>query len=605
MGDTIYNVQVLYRLQTGGAEQKVEGLSSSFKSLSSMADWSVKKIDGLVGSVMSMGKWALLAAGGLGVHALVQSISSLNAEAEGATIGIAGMLQAGGAFTNFQDAMGRSQELMTQMRRDAAALPGTFDDLRQVFQGGLLPGLGAGKSSTEVEHLAARFMSVSKMLQVDSHTAGRELSMLLEGRAGAHVVMWARLQSLIGKSSKDFNAMTSAQRFEAISKAMNGFDPAIKDYEKSWDAVASTTRDTLTNFQRIATTPLFNAVKEDLYQINTWLGNNQALVVEWEMIVGNNLVHAYDRVKDSLHWIWVHHGEILSTAKHAAEGGLVARVGLGLLGNAGGAGLARSGLTALGGLAGGGLGMGALLATAVIAPLAIAAARGKIDLESTFKKVLTATEPLIASFGKLGEVLLPTIDDLGRFSAGLIEAVADGLTPFTLGLKQFVDLQVDSIHFWSNQLHDLGKELGDWLKDHGLIRTSTADRSEDIPWSDVYSGNSRETTMSLLDHIMSMRNPTLTRYGIVDADRQLSATGGGTEEMDPNSHFRFNAQQQRAIQEEVNRHAGTHAQNHYTVNVYNTINEASDPERVYISVNRAIWDAMYRPMAAARSAVLR
>jgi hypothetical protein len=604
LSDTVYNVSVVYKLTDSGAPQKVDKLADSFKSLSSLSSGIASKMDGLASSIMGVGKWALLAAGALGLRALQQGITGLNADAESATIGIAGMLQAGGAFTSFQDSMSRSQELMGQMRRDAAALPGTFDDLRLVFQGGLLPGLAAGKTSTEVEHLAARFMSVGKMLQVDSHTAGRELSMLLEGRAGAHVVMWARLAPLIGKTAQEFNKMTSAQRFEAISKAMNGFDPAIKEYEKSWDAVSSTTMDVLHNFERIATTPLFSVIKEDLFQLNTWFSNNQALVAEWAMIVGGNLVAAYEKVKDALQWIARHHSEILTTAKHAAEGGLVARAGLGLLGNAGGAGMARSGLTAIGGLVGGGVGSGALLAAAVIAPLAIAAARGKVDLQRLFGSLERAASPLVTSFVKLGESLLPTIEDLGRFSAGLIEAVADGLTPFTNALGRFISLQADSIREWSDRMGRWSEGFMNWSRDHGLINDRRANQSSDIPISDLFSLNPSEGGLALIRHLMRMGRPTLLGGAIHDISNDVARTGGA-EEMDPSSHYRMNTAQMRAVQEEVRRQ--THAQGHTTVNVRieSTINDASDPQRVYMDTRKAVWDAVWNRSQSPTTPVLR
>lgn len=604
---TTYNVQVLYRLNSGDATQKVASLSDSFKTLSSMSSWAAGKMDGLASSIISMGKWALLGAGALGVRALAEGITTLNSEAETATIGIAGMLQAGGAFNDFQAAMGRSTELMDEMRKDAAALPGTFDDLRRVFEGGLLGSLAAGKTSKQAEKMAASFMAVSKMLNVDSHTAGRELSMLLGGRAGAHVVLWSRLQPIIGKTAQEFNAMSNKDRFEAIEKALKGFDPAVRAFAHTWDAISSTTKDIWTHFKRMAATPMFNALKSDLDSFNIWTENNKALLIEWEMIVGGNIVAAYQKVKDILQWIWTHHSQLIESAKHAATGGLIARAGLGLLGNAGGAGLARAGLSAIGGLVGGGVGSGALLAAAVIAPLAIAAATGKVNLENTFRKVMTAVDPLVTSFGHLAEALLPTITDLGRFSAGLIEAVADGLTPFTSALGRFIDLQADSIRYWSENLQNWASSFMQWSRDHGLVNDRRQNVSNDIPLSDFYSLNPSEGGLNLIRHLWHMvttGDPVIMNGAIHNASLDTAATGG-TEDLGRMSHFQFNSSQLHAMAEEVRRQ--THAQGATNVNVRieATISDASDPTRVYADIRRAVFDGVFRPMELPKTTVLR
>src|SRR5262249_24542593 len=81
------------------------------------------------------------------IEALGHEFVTLNAQAESLQIQLAGMFQAGAAPgltgpDKFRDAMQASSELIVKMRKDARELPGTFQDLMNLFQPVLATGLG-------------------------------------------------------------------------------------------------------------------------------------------------------------------------------------------------------------------------------------------------------------------------------------------------------------------------------------------------------------------------------------------------------------------------------------------------------------------------------
>ena len=108
--------------------------------------------------------------------------------------------------------MSVAADVMSQMRKDAAALPGEFRDLVGIFKTISIPGFQAGASVDEIRAVAAQAMAVSQVMGLPMEQASRELAMLLEGRAGAHNVLGMRLAGLAGQRAEAFNKLTAADR---------------------------------------------------------------------------------------------------------------------------------------------------------------------------------------------------------------------------------------------------------------------------------------------------------------------------------------------------------------------------------------------------------
>jgi hypothetical protein len=353
MSDTVYNVVTRYTVDDANAAASQERLASGAQRLNSQHEALANRIssvsstlaggfDRVVGTVARLTTGLAIAAAAAGMGVLVQGVTRLNADAEDARISIGGMFQAAGAARDFTGALAMSDGIIARMRVHANALPGEFRDLQNVFEGGLLPGLNNGKTADQVEQLSASFMAVSQTFRVDSATAGRELNMMLEGRAGSHIVMWSRLHGLIGKTSQEFNQMTGAQRFEAIQRALGGFGPAIEAYGHSWAAVSSTAKDHLQTMLRIGTQPLFERVKGTLERLNGWFERNQVRIEHWAVVVGDHLANAFTRVEQVVERLMARfRGVSLDSLLHSAvqraqqlgSALLVARGGLALLSN--------------------------------------------------------------------------------------------------------------------------------------------------------------------------------------------------------------------------------------------------------------------------------
>ena len=290
MGDQVYRVRTVYSVE--GAAQA----SSAVGGIASAMDTAKGAVGGLLDGLFSL-KSALFS---LGIGLIGKEIISLGSAAEEATIALAGMMQAGGAAgakNDFDMSMKMSSEIMDKMRKDARDLPGEFEDLMNVFRGGLAGGMQAGQSINQIEGLSARMMAVSKTLQIESQTAGMQFAQMMEGRAATHNTLFMRLKEQIGMSAKEFNALAAPAKWAAIDKALKGYDPAIKKFSDTWSAVSSTTTDYAKMLLRIGGEPIFEAMKTGLSEVNGWFEANQQEILATARMVGGVLADAFLRVR--------------------------------------------------------------------------------------------------------------------------------------------------------------------------------------------------------------------------------------------------------------------------------------------------------------------
>jgi len=582
VADTQYNVLVNYVTKTGQAKSEVDSISKSFTGLSDMAGGIARRIDGAFMSIARMGVAAVTAAGAAGIGALVYGVTRLNAEAESATISIAGMIQAGHGAETFSQAMSMSQSVIAAMRRDAAALPGEFEDLQRVFQGSLSGGLNAGKSVEQIEQFSGRMMAVSQMLNVDSQTAGRELAMMLDGRAGAHVVLFSRLRAQIGMTAREFNEATPQERFRRLSQALNGFDPAIRAFGNSWSAISSTTMDILKNTLRIASGPLFTRVKNELNEINNYLQSHQERLNEIVTNVGQRLAGAFDAVKEKTLFIKDHFGEIVGQAREMGErfGGaaLVGRGALGLIANRGVAG-------AVGGALGGGAGVGGIAIAALMTPLVVAVADGSVSLrrfkadvdslltplENSLKQLTTALEPLISKAGQLQFSWFERLVDNAKKVADAFGLVTSALTYAKDHIPEGMTHYMDT--FWEEFRHGMGMAI------QSLIYL--------IPGIGQVIG-----AVDLYRSWRAGRNGMSGRMMADEPDERVDAIAPFVQHA-----LARNERRQQQVPPRGNLNVN--------VRIEQTVNDASDPQRLYLVTNRAIWDAVYRPTEMPKNQVMR
>jgi hypothetical protein len=643
MADTTYNVKTVYSTDTRGAESGIDRLGGMFDRIGKLLGGLKSLLFGLPTLIV-----AAFATGAIG--AFLGRVMAVGGAAETTRLAIAGMVNAQMFATAAQplgdlgQALGATDAIIQRMRVHAQTLPGTFDELRTVFQGSLSGGIAAGRNLLQIEAQAARFMAVTKTLGVDAEQAGRDMTLMMEGRAGAQVASFARLRPLIGKTAQQFNAMSAPERWQAIERALAGFGPMIDAYETSWDAVSSTTKDHLEALLRTGSAPLFDEAKRALQEVNAWLERNHDKVEAFARTVGRGLAEAFSRVVEVVKEL----GPLL--ARMAAT-----PLGRGLSGALSGlaSGAPLSSVATLsGGPAGGvsaaAVGTGAGLALGVPALGLVFAAL----LE--FATHTKAVDVVLASLADSGRSVLALTPDVARgaelATTGAGGAAAGVLPGVFSGLSVVVQTAVDYFHTLLGVLDPyivmvgaflapvfallgrvgaaLGGALGGFLRVNGMLvmflirsllpvfeRVAGVLASvfsavlRGVAWFLEGIASAFAQLVTLLNRIPGMR---------LESPRGLSPTGlslsGGDAPDGDGFHqptlMGFDRRQADAFAALFRRATGTtpargdtHVTNH--VQVHQTIEQADDPDRVLLATREAVLQAMLHPVQSSSAGVER
>jgi len=280
-----------------GANQFVAGAGGMIHSLERVADR-------VVGIGASMAKMAIGGAAAAGIAGITYGVMGLNKEAEGAQIALAGVFAAQGITKNVQSGMQMAAEQVAEMRKEAAALPGEFQDLRNIFVTGAIPAFQTGMNPAEWRKMASNVMAAGAVSQLPMDMVAREMGQLLSGRSGAHNVFGTRIMGLTGAKAEEFNKMAPDKRLEKLRTELDKYAPVIGLYEKSFDAMFSTAIDNGKTFLRLATAPMFEKGKEVLSWFNDWFTRNQDQVKYWAESIGERLSSAFEWGKRTIQEWW-------------------------------------------------------------------------------------------------------------------------------------------------------------------------------------------------------------------------------------------------------------------------------------------------------------
>ncbi len=231
---------------------------------------------------------------------LGRSIMEVGSQAENSATAIAGMIQAGGGASSWNSALSLAEGTMSQIRRDAARLPGTAEDFVQVFQLALPKAMEAGLSNPRaVADFTNQFGAVGIALNIEAGEVGRDLNMLLSGRAGAANRTWTALSSQIARAgrelhlsaetAKDFNKLRPEQRLAILQRSIRGYGDMVNAFGGTWESISSTFTSSMQEIFRLGSAPLFDVMKNTLKGVNDFLERNSAELTAMAQIIGRDL----------------------------------------------------------------------------------------------------------------------------------------------------------------------------------------------------------------------------------------------------------------------------------------------------------------------------
>lgn len=342
MADTTYNVRVVYHLNKDRAEGDANSLARTFD-----------RVAAAVGGAFAVHR----------VLDFTKRVIDLQAWFENMRITLATMLVGFDApgFTrgaaSFKDAMSASAGLMDQIRKDAATLPGTAEDMMEIMRAAMPGGIRAGHAvmgQDSILKMSERLMAAGNLLQIPggSVTVAREFQAMMEGRAQTRNDLFARIRGLMnggaGLDAKAFNALTDEKKWQAVTEALTKLvDPALPAYAETWKAIGTSAKTWGQQIILVASGGVSDALKRQLKSINDYFVSNrqeiEATLKAFGDVAGSAVNNAFESLRTAMSYIVENRNTILEVAKAigifwvASKAGSYTGGGLGstLVGNAG------------------------------------------------------------------------------------------------------------------------------------------------------------------------------------------------------------------------------------------------------------------------------
>lgn len=378
----------------------------------------------------SLGRAFAAIGGGYLLQRAVGGVIALNAEIETAVNGMGALLSAKFGLT-IADGLSLARSELAGLREDAARGVGELGNYLTAYQLLLSPVTGAGGDLDKVRELTRQALAAGFALQGQAglELAPRDVMQALSQGASTETFVVNQALDAAGISQSQFNAMTGAERLDALTEAFAKFEPAIEAMGKSWDAQMGTLRDGVSELLRMVTRPLFERWSEQLQATNRWLDEHMDQLESVLTVVGDRLVQAWDHVIANLKTYIA----LLTTATVLQQTGLAGAAGRGLLSMAApaaraGAGSAASGAAGLATSMGvswqaggriialvgqmGGLGS----ALAVIAPVVLLVVTAILSLKAAMEQDL---------FGVLSGFVIPALMALREAGGQLFQALGE------------------------------------------------------------------------------------------------------------------------------------------------------------------------------------
>lgn len=233
---------------------------------------------GAANAITAMATGAATAVAGLagakGFGLLRNGVAHINNELEKTQIGFATVFRLFGASSNMNEGLEMSRGLMADLRKDAASLPGEFQDFASMAQTLTNPLLQAGKGVKEIRDLTRQTVVAAANAGVNFGVASHEMSAALGGRVSSAMPLMRYLGihhntqiDRKGGGKVDFSKATYGERYDFLHKMLEKADEALPLFKRSWEGMTTSISDNWSSVVGTVTGPLFARMKSTMWSL--------------------------------------------------------------------------------------------------------------------------------------------------------------------------------------------------------------------------------------------------------------------------------------------------------------------------------------------------
>jgi hypothetical protein len=298
-----------------------------------------KVIDETKDNLLSMGTAVKAFVAGFAI----KEVADIGSTFEQNQIQVAGFLTALGMAEDFNtDGLQKAGDIIGQITKDAAILPGEAEDYIEVFKAGLpyVQAAMPGGSLEDITNFTNKLTAIGKSFKLDSGLIAREFDHMLspgKGMASLRLPLFRTLLTFMHKipgqaklTAESFNAMSESKRLEMLQKTFGELQPMLDASADSFDAMWGAAVSGAKTFTREATKGVFKKMKEGIQEVTAlFIGADGKLTP-----LGKGIA---DNAKMILGWIGqviAAGGGLLKWLVTSEVGTLALKVAMGLLGTA-------------------------------------------------------------------------------------------------------------------------------------------------------------------------------------------------------------------------------------------------------------------------------
>lgn len=286
---TVYDVMVKY--QAGGAA------TSELGSMGAAAAAAERNMQGLKGTLMTIGSFALGAGGLMGAK---KAFIDFNSSVEQSKLSMAAVNQmfSGQSFAQSQ---GVAEQFFTNYQKAAQASTATTEDFLEAHKA-LAPSLmQAGASTKAIQDVVQGMVIAAPTLGFKPEMAQLDVRSMLSGTVSNRDLFAKMLLQSVGQGVEEFNEKAKKDpkfALNIVSKALTQetFKDTARAMEGSFAGVVSTLQDTLQLLGGVVGKPIFGVITAEVSKLNSFIAKNSDEIDRLAKAFGGGLVSGFQSV---------------------------------------------------------------------------------------------------------------------------------------------------------------------------------------------------------------------------------------------------------------------------------------------------------------------
>jgi len=252
-----------------------------------------------------------------GFKNLVSSGIQFNKTMESAQLGIAALISATGQVVNKQGAMvsmadkfawaqEKAREQVMLLRKDALNTEATFQELMNVYQLAIAPGISGGLDLGEIRKFSVRISQAATALQMPQRQLAEEVRSILRGNIRLQSTRIAAALNITNQQVKKWREMGTLG--DELFKKFSAFGEASKKLRETWLGMVGRVKDAFQQLAGTAGLEFFTVLKDTMKELFHLMVN----VTDQGISLNNSLVEGFRQIFNALRDVVVYFKQLAS-----------------------------------------------------------------------------------------------------------------------------------------------------------------------------------------------------------------------------------------------------------------------------------------------------